>query len=129
MIHGPTLLLEFYPILSVDKITIDGEVTSLDYKLDKESGIIYMNTPVVGDLEVEYTTGFTDEEYESIILPLLYDFICYNIYAVNHDGNEISSVKEGEVSVNYDTSNTWYNKVYGRINRLKESYNCRCTML
>lgn len=129
MFHGPTLLLDFYPVLSIDKIMFDGSIIDLDYKIDNDDGIIYINTPLAGDLEVEYTAGFTDEQYTHVILPLLYDFICYNIHVAGNNSNEISSIKEGEVTVNYDTNNTWYTKINNRINNLRHSYHCRCTML
>lgn len=99
-----TILLDYFPVLSVNSFTIaDTELDADDYVLDSECGVIYLkNIYSEGFMDITYTVGFTDEQYQALIEPLLtlmVEYACDTGW-----DKDASSIKEGEITVSYDTS-------------------------
>jgi hypothetical protein len=116
-------LLGFYPVVEIEEILLDGKVINeSDYKLDKQSGIIYwMNDLLDGDvLEIIYISQIHDTNLLNTFVTLLKDLI-YCSLEPNNKGN-IVSVKEGDVTVTYDSNSITSNLIINRLNLLKNSY-------
>lgn len=99
-----TILLDFFPVLSVDSFTIaDTEINHDDYVLDAECGVVYLkNIYDTGFMDISYNVGFTDEQYQALIEPLvnlMVEYACDTGW-----DKDASSIHEGDVSISYDTS-------------------------
>lgn len=133
---GKLLELNYYPIVNVADVFVnDYYLHSSEYNVNYDLGIIYFRKYTVGSIRVNYTVGFDDVDFEYLILPLLKDMVGYTIRygKVNmlYGGiNGIaSSLKEGDVSVNFSSNNLNGAGVYGydgginnRIDELKKKY-------
>ena len=102
--NGNSIIIDRPPVKEIHSLHIDNEcIQSSDYTLDHEAGILYLHQVHKGNfLRLQYISGLTNTAYELYILPLLLDMIDYNF-----DMNwvkDASSIKEGDVTVNFDTS-------------------------
>lgn len=122
---------DWYPINRICSFKIDGvDITSDDYVLDENSGIIYFNVIRNGLLVIEYINKLSDEVITAKINPLISDMVLYGFTSPTNGEGEISSIHEAEQSISYDTSNSLGNRIYARINGLKSSYSsCRVRWL
>ena len=111
--------------LKIGSVTL----TSDDYVLDERLGIIYFNNHWKGMLVVEYVTQVEDHVINNMINPLIFDIVKYRLTNNFSNTGVMSSVKEGDVQVNYDTSTDLGNLIQSRINNLKASYSIRIRML
>ncbi|MBX7076660.1 MAG: hypothetical protein K1X33_05040 [Methanobacteriaceae archaeon] len=116
-------LLGFYPVVEIESIELDGNVINeSSYKLDKNNGIIYwIDDSIDGDvLEIVYISQIRDNLILNTFVPLLKDMI-YCSLEPNNKGN-IVSVKEGDVTVTYDSNSTMSNFIINRLDLLKNLY-------
>ena len=109
---GKLLELNFYPVLTLEEICVNGrQLLSSEYDVNYELGIIYFNNYIVGDVRVKYVIGFDESRFEYLIFPLLKDMLGYTIRygKINSIYGGItgiaSSLKEGDVSVNFASNN------------------------
>lgn len=122
---GDTLRLDHYPIYDLASVKLDGcRVHECDYDINMDLGIIYFNNRLSGDLEVKYLSGIHDDVLNNSIIPLVREMVAYAL-TYNHAGvgDAVSSIKEGDVSVNYDTNNGRGSRINNRITDLKNQYN------
>lgn len=113
-----TLILEEYPVLSVEHIIIDeAELKADEYTISYDNGIIYLNQPYRGNVKVEYTSGFTQDLYNIFIESLIGDLISYDPSV-----DSVSSMKEGDTSVSYDTSSLLGSRINRKIDDLRNTF-------
>ena len=100
---GDTLLVDNFPINKITNLTIGGEeLTSNDYTVDSETGLIYFKHQYNGFLILNYTCCLSDSQISMFIDPLVEDMMEYELdtgWTKN-----ASSIKEGDVQINLDTS-------------------------
>ena len=135
---GRLIELNDYPILQIVDVFInDHPIKSCHYNVNYDLGIIYFGKYIHGSVKVQYTAGFSDIDFEYLVLPLLKDMVAYTITFGKTNQNLggwaylASSLKEGDVSVNFSNGATG-DGVYGyngsinnKINELKQKYGCR----
>ena len=133
---GRLLELNYYPVLSVVDVFVNDKcLPDCEYNVNYNLGIIYFRKYHFGSIRVNYTIGFDDVDFEYLILPLLKDMVGYSIRygKVNEMYGGIngiaSSLKEGDVSINFSSNNLNGVGVYGydgginnRIEDLKKKY-------
>ena len=122
--HGDVLELSFYPVYDLNTVKLNGECVSHKiYTVNNQLGLIYFTRPVQGFVEVKYISGLSDDTITNLIEPLVKDMIAYAItYNSWGMGGPVSSIKEGDVSVNYDTSNSRGKMISDRIADIKKRY-------
>lgn len=124
------LELDYYPVKSITSCKVgSATLTSDDYVLDESLGILYFNTILSGMLVIDYVTQVSDDVIDNSINPLLVDMVKYRLTNQFSSTGVMSSVKEGDVQVNYDTSTSLGNLIYSRMNNLKSTYSIRIRML
>ncbi len=98
---GETVFVETFPFIEVTSLTIDNQEIS-DYVIDEKAGLIYLTQNYSGFLKLDYVAGLTEDEYSMYIEPLVRDILEYE----NDSGwtKNASSIKEGDVQINLDTS-------------------------
>lgn len=112
----------FYPVHTVNSFKINNtELTNDDYVLDETTGIFYLNTNHKGLLVIEYLQRVSEDFLTSVINPLIVDMITYHYSTDNAGTGSVSSIKEMDTSINYDTSNSLGNRIYNRIESLKQN--------
>lgn len=115
--------LDYYPVTRITTLKIGSNtVEEDDYVLDEGLGVLYFDTVLRGLLVVEYVHGLGDDTIDNIVNPLIFDMLKYRLTTNFTTEGVMSSVKEGDVSVNYDTSTSLGNLIYSRINDLKSRY-------
>ena len=121
---GNVVLLENSPITDINLIRIGPKnLTSEDYILVENEGTIYLNESCSGKLYVEYSYGLSEEEY-SPLLELMMEYETDNSW-----NKDASSVKENNVTVNYDTSIGKGVRIQSMIQDLKNKYSCVVEMI
>lgn len=122
--NGDILELPFYPVYDLNTVKIDGECVSSEiYTVNQKLGLIYFTKKVQGFVEVKYISGLSDEAIKTLINPLIKEMVAYAFtYNQWGMGGPVSSIKEGDVSVNYDTSNSKGNMIINRIEDIKKRY-------
>ena len=122
---GDTLRLDFYPVYDLAEITLNNcPVHPRDYHINRDLGIIYFDENKNGNLEVKYLSGISDDVLNSSIIPLVREMVIYSLtYNKAGVGDAVSSIKEGDVSINYDTNNGRGSRINSRISDLKNRYN------
>ena len=127
---GDIYEVDHYPLGEVSSFTIGSTTLSADdYVCDNERGILYLNTLCSGMLVIEYSSKLSDDFVTKNINPLLFDMVKYGLTTGFSKDGVMSSMKEGDVQVNYDTSSSLGNLIYARINNLKGAYSPRIRML
>ena len=122
--------VDFYPVKEISNFTIGSKtLTSDDYVLDAERGILYLHSNMSGMLVIEYVSCLPDSVILSKIKPLLFDMGKYMVTTNFSTNGTISSVKEGDVQVNYDTSSSLGGLIMARIDNLKNSYSTRIKVI
>lgn len=124
---GDLFETNIYPVTSVNSFKINNvELTSDDYVLDENAGIFYLNHSHTGMLVIEYVHCVSQEFVTSKIDPLIVDMLLYTFNDTtgeNSKGN-ISSIHEMDTTINYDTSNSLGNRIYARLESLKNYGAC-----
>lgn len=124
------LELDYYPVSEISSLQIGSKTLSDDdFILDDTLGILYFHSVLSGLLSCQYTCQLSDDVIDNIINPLVFDMIKYRLTTNFSDTGAISSVKEGDVQVNYDTSTSLGNLIQSRINNLKSTYSIRIKVL
>lgn len=131
---GKSIQLNFYPVINVADVVINGfHLKKYEYGVNYDLGIIYFNHLVRGHVTVYYTTGMSDRDFSFVVAPLIKDMVSYALNyneglkfnkGISGEGT-IASLKEGDVSIgfSYDTSLSLGNRIYTRIEDLKNKYN------
>ena len=113
---------EYYPINDINSFKINNtELTDDDYLLDETNGIFYLKKAFNGLLVIEYTQKVSEDFLTSIINPLIVDMITYHYSNNAGDNGSVSSIKEMDTTVSYDTGNSLGNRIYSRIESLKQN--------
>lgn len=124
------LELDYYPVSEISSLTIGSKtLSSDDYVLDETIGILYFHSKLSGLLSCQYICQISVEVIENIINPLVFDMVKYRLTTNFSSNGVMSSVKEGDVQVNYDTSTSLGNLIQARINNLKSTYSTRIRVL
>ena len=122
--------LTWYPVKAVSSVKVGSKTLgSDDYVLDEELGILYFNTTLRGFLVVEYCSCLPDKVIDKKINSLVLDIIRYRLTNGFSLEGSVSSIKEMDTQVNYDTSSSLGNLIESRINNLKSSYSVRIKVL
>lgn len=113
--------LKHYPVTEILEVSIDNQIISSEnYVVNKDVGIIKFIKqlpPYCNVLKVDYTSKETDNWILTNVQPLLLDMIKYRLN--NTPLKNVASVKEGDVSVNYDTANSEYTLITQRLKQLR----------
>ena len=123
--QGSDILLSYFPVREVEKLLIDGEVIDLEEViLIEDEGTIHLPHDYSADvIYVEYTYGLPPESF----LPIL-DLM--EEYELDNDWKkDVSSVKEINVSVSYDTSLSKGATIQKMIADLRNRYSCLVRMI
>lgn len=122
--NDDVILVENFPIVSVETLKIDNEILDeKDYILNESEGCIYLTSDKSGFLYLEYTWGVPEAEYN----PLLDLMIEYE--ADTGWNKNASSIKENNVTVNYDTSLGKGARIQSMIADLRNKYACVVEMI
>ncbi|MCR5027004.1 MAG: hypothetical protein K6A34_06155 [Methanobrevibacter sp.] len=114
--------LKHYPVQDIFKVKVDHtRICPKDYILDKENGRLrFLKKLTEGEaLIVQYTSKESDSFITSKILPLAYDMLMYELD--KSPAKNASSIKENDVSINFDTKNTLAALINQRLADLKQS--------
>ena len=123
-------MVDFYPVVSVTSCQVGSKtLTGDDYTCDSERGIFYFHSIVNGFLRLEYVSGVSSAVFDGKVKPLLFDMAKYMLTSSNSDVGAMSSIKEGDVQVNYDTSTSLGGLIVSRLNNLKNMYSCRVKVI
>ena len=122
--QGDMIRLEFYPVMDFNRLLInDTCICPKHYNINMDLGIIYLDEIYKGSVIVEYISGQKDEFIDNIITPLVKDMVAYAVtYNKFNMGGPVSSIKEGDVSVNYDTNNGYGSRITNQIADMKSKY-------
>ena len=122
--------MDYYPVSEISNLKIGSKtLTSDDYVLDEEKGILYLHSQLSGMLVIEYVACLSDDVINSKVNPLLFDMLKYRLTTNFSNDGAISSIKEMDTSVNYDTSTSLGNLIQSRINNLKSCYSIRIKVI
>ena len=118
------IILEHFPLEDINSIKINGNNICHDnYFVNESQGIIYLDHADSGLLYVQYVYGLKPEEYDPLIdLMIEYE----NDNSLNKDA---SSIKENNVTVNYDTSLGKGALIQSMIQDLRNKYSCVVEMI
>lgn len=118
----PNYLLRDYPLKEITEIQIDNQIIPpTDYLVDLDNGIIrWKLRDITGEvLKIKYKTIISDEILD-LIATILLDMIAY--HSDQSDTKDIKTLKEGDVSITYDTDNSTSNRIYRNLDDLKNLY-------
>ena len=129
--RGDTLLTDTFPIHSINKIKIGNKTLkeTVDFTVDNDDGIIYFHEEHTGFLKVEYIAGLSDEEYSKNIIPLIIDMFEYQFDNQAFGFNDVSSIKEGDITISLDTSMGKGALIQQKLNSLKNQYGAYLRMI
>ena len=113
-------LINDYPITEIKEIKIDNKtIQQNQYLINLESGIIRWKTPQDGDtLKITYTKTIKTETLQQIE-NLILNLITYQLT----ENPDIQTIKEGDVSITYNTNNNLSNKIKEQLENLKNAQN------
>lgn len=125
--YTSSVLINHYPIQEISTLTIENKdyINKLKH-VNAESGLIYFTEPVLGDLQITYMSGWSEEDIEAIIQPVIFDLI---VYGVKYGAEGIiTSLREGDVSVSYDVNSSLTN-IRSRISDLNKRFGVKARMI
>ena len=114
--------VRYYPIYEIHKVKVDNKcIRSKYYILDSDNGRLHFlkKLPKGEVLIVEYMSCESYSFFNSKVLPLAYDMLLYSLD--KSPTKNASSIKEGDLSVNYDTNTSLNAMIINRLNDLKNS--------
>ena len=118
------VMVEDYPIQRISTFRIGKNTLGEgDYILDESKGIIYLNNHYNGLLYLEYCYGLDEDEYDPL-LDLMVEYETDTGWNKN-----ASSIKENNVTVNYDTSLGKGALIRSMIDDLRNKYSCVVEMI
>lgn len=109
-----------YPIHEIHQVKVDNKkICPHDYIMDKENGRLHFlkKLPKGESLIIEYTSCESDSFIFSKVLPLAYDMLLYSLD--QSPTKNASSIKEGDLSISYDTGTSLNAVLINRLNDLK----------
>lgn len=111
-------ILRHFPVVSIQKLSVDNDIMT-NFICDYETGIIKFNEPILECevLEVEYISKESDTWIDTNIPNLLNDMLLYALSDTKL--RDVSSIKEGDISINYDTSNSLHALIIKKIEKLR----------
>ena len=116
--------LHYYPVSEIGSINVDGRIlSSADYVLKKDSGVIMFKSIIIPSdvfVTVEYKSCADSYVLDKLFKPLLRTYIQYQLAHVSNE--PLSSVKEGNVQLNYDSNNSSYSVLKSRIEYIRNYY-------
>lgn len=115
-------MLGHYPVEKIEEILVNNiAISENDYTLDKNLGIIYFNKVPSGEkVEIKYISKISDSYFESNMKTLLMDVLLYDLDDSFNKG--ATSVKEGDVSINYDTTTSLGATIVKRIEDIRNNF-------
>lgn len=125
--YTDSILINHYPIQELSTLTLEDKdyMGKIKYCND-DSGILYFQEPIQGDLHIKYISGWSEEDIESIITPIIFDLIIYGLkYGAE---GIITSLSEGDVSVSYETGTSLTN-IKERISELNKRFGVKARMI
>lgn len=126
--HGDSLIVDNYPVREIHSIIIDDEkLNDNDYTLDKDAGLIYFKKHHQGFLVLKYICCISDEQMLMYIDPLVEEILEYDL-DVGWTKNA-SSIKEGDVQINLDTSIGKGALIQNKLDDLKSMFNMYMRMI
>ena len=127
---GSLYEVDYYPVSEVTSFNVGSvELTSDDYVLDEERGILYLHSHMSGLLVIEYVACLSDDVITNKVNPLIFDMLKYRLTSNFTVEGAISSIKEMDTTVSYDTSTSLGNLIQSRINDLKSCYSIRIKVI
>lgn len=125
---GDSLLVDNFPLKEIQSLTIgDLELNNNDYTIDSDAGLIYFKNDYTGFLILNYTCGLSDAQIELYITPLVQEMLDYES-DVGWTKNA-SSIKEGDVQINLDTSISKGALIQKSLDNLKYMFNTYARMI
>lgn len=123
------LLVDMFPIDEIHSLKIEDSILieDKDYNIDYDDGILYFNRTYNGFLRLEYSAGLTTQEYSTHIVPLIINMLEYNLD--NNWDKNASSIKEGDITISYDTSIGKGALIQKTLNDLNNRYSTYIRML
>lgn len=125
---GESLIVNNYPIKEITDLTIgDMRLSSDDYIVDSETGLIYFKKEYEGLLILKYTCCLSDEQISMYIEPLVNDMVEYELDTGWR--KNAASIKEGDVQINIDTSIGKGALIQKNLDELKSMFNSYARMI
>ena len=127
--NGESLIVDNYPIHSINELTVDNVKLKegIDYNLDIDAGLIYFKKHVHGFLRLEYVSCLTESQIQMYINPLVQEMLDYE--SDNGWTKNASSIKEGDVQINLDTSIGKGALIQKKLDELKSMFNTYARMI
>lgn len=133
---GDRFFLPYYPVINLMSVKVNNTVV-LDCKYKERTGLVKLPTRMSGDLEVVYTYGLRLNNHLKM---LIIDMICNSIRigsssttSSSTTTNNISTIREGDVSISYSNSTSDVDKASDSINQrvdwLRNEYAGRLRLL
>ena len=121
--HNQSIVLDHYPIETIQSVTLNKkEITPTEYTIDNEAGILYIyQINPIGEIIIEYTSCIHETILKYQIKPLIKDILTYNLDKSIY--NNATSIKEGDVQVNFDNTTLLGNQINNRLESLKYTLN------
>ena len=88
-----------------------------------------INEDMFNDDDRKLFCQISEDMINNVVNPLIFDIIKYRLTTNFSNDGAVSSMKEGDVSVNYDTNSSLGNLIQGRIKDLKNYYSIRIRMV
>ena len=121
---GSEILLENYPLQSIQELKInDTIIDPSECIIFEDEGIIQLPREYQGRLYIEYTYGINESEYMPL-LDLMLEYETSTDYK-----KDATSVKELNVSINYDTRFSKGALIQEMITELRNRYHCVVRMI
>lgn len=114
--------IKHYPVKEIHHVKVDNKIICpKDYILDQNNGRLRFlkKLPKGEALIIEYLSCESESFINSKVLPLAYDMLLYTLD--QSPTKNASSVKEGDLSINYDTNTSLNALIINRLNDLKNS--------
>ncbi len=120
-------ITDFYPVIADSLVLKLNNVSVTPRHINYDEGIIYLDTDHIGTLEADYQYGYSDDELNSGLLPLVVELFKHN------NNYNLASMTEGDVSVSYavnsNTNGAGVNTIDTLVNNIREMYDARVKLL
>lgn len=115
--HSDQVVLPFYPVSEIISLRINGEEPETIYDVIAETGVIYFDKQVRGVLRIDYKAQLSNSSLVELIDPLIRDMAEYDLSQDPTMG--ATSVKEGDVSIGYDSSLSLGSRILQQLDYLR----------
>lgn len=112
--------LKFYPVVSIETVTIDNKlILPSEYLLDPNNGIIKFKKRITECelLEVTYSSKESDYFIQTQVMSLMKDMLFFELS--KDPAMSAASISEGDVSINYDVSNSLNVLILKKLDKLR----------